>query len=142
MTVKFIKILLLLYLVPIVLSGCSSAITKTANIPERDTGGKLVHDSITIKASGSYEECIELRPGQIFDYEFDSSDFVNFNIHYHSVTGLYYPVDKKGVRFEKGTLDPGTHPFYTTEQESYCLMWDNLNDGPVEVSYKCVLREK
>jgi hypothetical protein len=139
---KLIKILLLTCLAPIVLSGCLSANTKPAQSPEKDTGGKLVHDSITIRASGSYEECIELRPGQVFDYEFDSSDFVNFNIHYHSATGLYYPVDNKGVRFEKGTLDPGTHPFYTAEQESYCLMWDNLNDGPVEVSYKCVLREK
>ncbi|MBI4682675.1 MAG: hypothetical protein HY757_06195 [Nitrospirae bacterium] len=139
---KYIKILLLLCIVPIVLSGCSAAKTKTADIPGKDNGQKLVHDTVTIKASGSYEECIELRPGQVFDYEFDASDFVNFNIHYHAESGIQYPVNSQGVRFGKGAIDPGAHKFYTEEQENYCLMWDNLNDGTVKVSYKYVLRKK
>jgi len=102
----------------------------------------LVHDSVTIKASGSYEECIELRPGLVFDYDFDASDFVNFNIHYHAEDGIHEPVENKGVKFGKGRIDPSTHNFFTEEQESYCLMWDNLNDGPVQVSFKCVLEQK
>jgi len=136
--VKYIKAILLLFIVPIALSGCAATKEKTSDMP----GGKLVQDSVTIKPSGSFEECIDLRPGQVFDYEFDASGSVNFNIHYHAVTGLYYPVDKKGIGFGKGTIDPGTHPFYTAEQEYYCLMWDNPGDERVRVSYKCVVRGK
>lgn len=139
---KYVKILLLLCLVPIVFSGCSAAETKNVQIPEKDIRGELVHNIVTIKESGSYEECIELRPGLVFDYEFDASDFVNFNIHYHAVTGVHYPVSSMGVKFGKGVIDPGMHKFYTEEQENYCMMWENLNDGPIKVSYRCVLRGK
>lgn len=135
---KDIKTILLLFIIPIVLSGCAVTKEKTSDMP----GRKLVQDSVTIRPSGSYEECIELRQGQVFDYEFDASGPVNFNIHYHATTGINYPVDQKGLGFGKGTLDPGTHPFYSAEQEYYCLMWDNLGDERVSVSYKCVVREK
>lgn len=139
---KYSKTILYLFIILIALSGCAATKEKTSGMPGKDTGGKSVQGNVSIKPSASYEECIELRPGQVFDYEFDASGFVNFNIHYHAVTGLYYPVDKKGVVFWKGTLDPGRHDYYTKEQEYYCLMWDNVNDEPVRVSYKCVLRGK
>jgi len=142
MTVKYIKLLLFLCLALVVLSGCLSAKTKPAHVPENDNRGKLLQDRVTIKASGSYEECIELRPGLIFDYEFEASDFVNFNVHYHAVSGLYYPINSTGVSFGRGTIDPGMHEFYSEEQENYCLMWDNPNDGKVEVSYRGALRKK
>lgn len=139
---KHVKTLLLLCLVTGFLSGCSSADKNTTHMLEREIGGEMVHDSVTIKPSGSYEECIELRPGLVFDYEFDASDSVNFNIHYHAEDGVHEPVDRKGVTFGKGTIDPGTHTFYTREQESYCLMWDNLNIEPVKVTFRCVLEQK
>lgn len=135
---KYIKAVLYLSIILIALSGCAAPKEKASDIP----GSGPVQGDAKIKPSGSYEECIELHPGQVFDYEFDASDNINFNIHYHSSTGLYYPVDNKGTGFGKGTLDPATHPFYSEEQEYYCLMWDNLNDGPVKVSYKCVVRRK
>jgi hypothetical protein len=139
---KYINTMLYICIMLIALGGCATPKETTSDIPGKDTRGESVQGNVTIKPSGSYEECIELRPGQVFDYEFESSDYVNFNIHYHSATGLYYPVDKKGVGSEKGTLDPSTHPFYTDEQDNYCLMWDNLNEGPVKVSYKCIVRRK
>jgi hypothetical protein len=142
MTVKYIKTLLLPGLVLVFLCGCSGPETKTTHEIKREVGGEIVHDSVTIKSSNSYEECIELRPGLVFDYEFDVSDIVNFNIHYHTEDGIEYPVEKRGVTFGKGTIDPSGHKFYTEEQENYCLMWDNLNSGPVRVSFRCVLREK
>jgi hypothetical protein len=126
----------------IVLGGCAASREKMSDIPGKDTSGKSVQGSVKIRPSGSFEECIELRPGLVFDYEFDASDYVNFNIHYHAASGLYYPVDKKGVGFLKGTLDPATHSFYAEEQENYCLMWENLNDERVEVSYKGAFRKK
>ncbi len=101
-----------------------------------------MHDQFTIGPSGSREECIELPPGMVFDYDFNASDFVNFNIHYHGVEDIHYPVSRKGVKMGQGMIDPGTHHFYTEEQEFYCLMWDNINIEPVDVSFKCVLQEK
>lgn len=142
MPVKSIKILFFLVLVPVVLGGCSGDKAKTSHILERDIGGELVHDTVTIKASGSYEECIELHPGLVFDYDFDASGFVDFNIHYHAEDEIHEPVHTKGVMFGKGRIDPSTHNYYTKEQEFYCLMWENMNDGPVEVSFKCVLEQK
>lgn len=139
---NYIKILMLLTLLPAVMIGCSASKAKTTHILERDIGGEIVHDTVTIRPSGSYEECIELRPGLVFDFEFDTSDFVNFNIHYHADSGMHYPVNNVGVRFGKGTIDPDTFKFHSEEQQNYCLMWDNLNDEPVDVSFRCVLRKK
>ena len=139
---KYITLLLGIMVTAAVLNGCSASKEATTHIMERDIGGKLIHDRVTIKPGGSYEECIELGPGLVFDYEYDASEFVNFNIHYHAETGLYYPVNSMGVRFGKGTIDPEKHIFYTQDQDNYCLMWENLNDLSLEVSYKCVLRKK
>lgn len=135
---KYINAMLHLSIILIALSGCATPIEKTSGIP----GNKPVQGNITIRPSGSFEECVELRPGQVFDYEFDASDQVDFNIHYHAVSGLYYPVDNKGVGFGKGTLDPATLPYHSGEQEYYCLMWDNLTDAPVKVLYKGIVRGK
>ncbi|MEW6599901.1 MAG: hypothetical protein AB1499_02935 [Nitrospirota bacterium] len=139
---KYIKTAMLFCFLPILISGCAASKSQSSNVIEREVGGEMVHDSVTIKPSGSYEECIELRSGLVFDYEFDATGFVNFNIHYHAEGGMHEPVKNKGVMFGKGTIDPGTHDFFTKEQEYYCMMWDNPNDEPVNVSFKCVLERK
>lgn len=125
--------------VVILFSGCSSS---SLNTRHKDAGGEVIQDSVTIKAGGSYEECIELKPGQVFDYDYDASDFVNFNIHYHTEDGVQYPASRKGRMMGKGMIDPATHDFYTEDQEFYCLMWDNPNNESVKVSFSCVLKNK
>jgi len=112
------------------------------NMKHEKAGGEYIQDSFTIKAGGSYEECIELKPGQVFDYDYDSSDFVNFNIHYHGKDKVHYPASRKGRMMGKGMIDPKTHQYYTEDQEFYCLMWDNLNSEAVKVSFSCVLRDE
>lgn len=120
-------------------NGCSTA---NKDMQHKKPGGEYMQDTFTIKAGGSYEECIEMKPGQVFDYDYDSSDFVNFNIHYHGEDVVYYPATGNGRMMGKGMIDPGTHDFYTKDQEFYCLMWDNLNSKPVTVSFSCLLRDK
>ncbi len=137
---KTLKTMLLFLTLLTIAIGCSTSGEKASGIFKKEVQGEIVHDAFTVGPSGSHEECIELRPGMVFDYEFDASDFINFNIHYHAVDDIHYPVNKKGVRFGKGTIDPGTHNYYTKEQEYYCLMWDNVNDEPVRISFTCVLR--
>lgn len=119
-----------------VLSSCTKP-----RVREKDVG-ETIHDTFMIKHARSYEECIELRPGMVFDYDYEASDFVNFNIHYHAADTVHYPVSKKGVKWGRGMIDPGKHDYYTEEQEAYCLMWDNTNYESVKVSFRCVLREK
>ncbi|UCD34180.1 MAG: hypothetical protein JSU90_07710 [Nitrospiraceae bacterium] len=104
--------------------------------------GTMVQDRFTVKPSGSYEECIALRPGQTVEYDFNASSFVNFNIHYHGEKDLYYPVTNEGVMMGRGMVDPSTHSYFTPEQEYYCLMWENRGIEPVEISYRCTMTDK
>ncbi len=137
---KPLKIMFLYLSVIVAISGCSTSADKTSNVLKKEAGGEVVHDRFIIKPGRSYEECIELKPGMVFDYDFDSSDFVNFNIHYHAEDEVKYPVQKKGVMMGKGMIDPAGHDFFTEDQEFYCLMWDNVNDEPVKVSFSCTLK--
>ena len=117
----------------LLLSGCA-----TSGSNEDD--GTSINGTVIIKPSRSFEDCIEVLPGQIMNYSFDASNFVNFNVHYHTENGLYYPVDKKGVMTWKGSLDLQELDYYTPEQEFFCVMWDNLNPEPVQVSFSCEVK--
>ena len=139
---KSLKIILLFCTLILIAAGCTAPGKKPAHILKKEMGKKVLHKTITIKPARSYEECIELMPGMVIDYDFDASDFVNFNIHYHAEDSVHYPARRKGVKMSKGLIDPGKHDFYTEEQEFYCLMWDNINDEPVKVSFNCTLRMK
>ena len=133
-----LKVIPVVLAVVILSAGCA----KTQNIRAKEVGGEVIHDTFHIKPGGSYEECIELKPGMVFDYDYESSEAVNFNIHYHAEDGVHYPVERRGSMMGKGMLDPLTHEFYTVDQEAYCLMWDNITDEQVKVSFTCTLRNK
>ena len=122
----------------VVVSGCA----KSSHVLKKEPGEEVNRQTLTIRPGASAEECIELRPGMVFDYDFDASDIVDFNIHYHAEDEVKYPVLKKGIMYSKGSIDPGTHDYFTPDQEYYCLMWDNLNEKIIKVSFKCVLKNK
>lgn len=123
----------LLLSLALLLSGCA---TSESN---KDVGTSI-NDTVIIKPSRSFEDCMEVLPGQIINYSFNASNFVNFNIHYHAEKELHYPVLKKGVMTGKGSLDIQELDYYTTEQEFFCVMWDNLNPEPVQVSFSCEVK--
>ena len=123
----------LLLSLSLLISGCATSGTN-------DDSGMSIYNTVKIKPSGSYEDCLELLPGQIMNYSFNASNFVNFNIHYHSEEGLHYPVKKKGVMMGKGSIDLKKLDYYTTDQEYFCIMWDNLNPEPVQVSFSCEVK--
>ncbi len=135
----FVKSLLISIVSLSILVGCTA---KESGVLKKETAVNAVQDSVRIKPGGSYEECLELQPGQAFDYSFDASNFVNFNVHYHGLDKVHYPVNDKGIMMGKGTIDPSKHDFYVEDNEFFCLMWDNLNDMTIEVSFSCVLRDK
>jgi hypothetical protein len=123
--------------------GCAATDTgSTSRILKKEVESNVVHDTFTIKAAGSHEECIELKPGQVFDFKYDASQFVNFNIHYHAEDKVYHPVKRKGYMMGEGMVDPSKHDYFIPEQGFYCLMWNNINEEPVEVSFNCVIKDK
>jgi hypothetical protein len=134
------KIVFLITVLAVFIMGCAS--TDTGSTLKQGPDNNVLNGKITIKAAGMYEECIELKPGQVFDFEYDASKVVDFNIHYHGTDKVHYPVERKGYLMGEGTVDPGTHDFFTPEQEFYCLMWENINEEPVEVSFESVVKDK
>jgi hypothetical protein len=125
----------------LIIIGCAASGDKSSGILKKEPGAEVIHERFTIRPSGSYESCIELQPGMVFDYDFDASDFVDFNVHYHAEDKVHHPVNKTGVMFGKGMVDPATHDFYTEEQEFYCLMWDNPGQERIKVSFSCTLKQ-
>ena len=138
---KTLSVLSMLVFLLFLSEGCSPSAEKKSGMIKEDVG-EVMHNTVTINPSRSFEKCIKLRPGMVADYDFDVSNSINFNVHYHGLHDVHYPVSKKGVRREKGTLDPESHDFYTSEQEYYCFMWDNVTDKPVKITYNCVTKEK
>jgi hypothetical protein len=125
----------LLLLATIIISGCASSDVK-------EKGGMSTYNTVKIKPSGFFEECVEVLPNQVMDFSFDASDSLNFNVHYHTKTEVQYPVNKKGISSWKGSLSPDELEFYTKDQENFCLMWDNPNSEAVKISFSCRVKSK
>lgn len=84
----------------------------------------------------SYEECFELKKGETLEYSYTSSRPLDFNIHYHAMDGLHYPVDEKNLRSHKGELVCSEQKFYTEDQEAFCMMWENHEDAFISLQLK------
>ena len=64
-----------------------------------------------------HEECLTLEPGDRVEYEFESTEPVDFNVHYHEGKAVVMPV----VR-EKSRADAGIYAVQIAQD--YCLMWE------------------
>ncbi|MBI4825429.1 MAG: hypothetical protein HY807_03275 [Nitrospirae bacterium] len=84
----------------------------------------------------SYEECFELKRGETLEYSFTSSRPLDFNIHYHAMDGLHYPVKERNIRSRKGTLVCDEQKYYTEDQESFCMMWENKEEAFISLNVK------
>lgn len=91
---------------------------------------------IMIQPYRSYEECFELKRGETLEYSFTSSRPLDFNIHYHAMDGLHYPVKEKNIRSRKGTLVCDEQKYYTEDQEAFCMMWENHEDAFINLNLK------
>ena len=91
--------------------------------------------SETIKPLGIHEDCMELVPGQILDYSFETSKPVDFNLHFHEDKNVSYEISKDGVSADKGT-------FVCEKKQHYCLMWTNPGPEPIGLTYSYSLGKK
>ena len=63
------------------------------------------------------EECLRLEQGERVEFAFESSEPVDFNIHYHEGKTVVMPITR-----DKSSGDAGV--FATPVAQDYCLMWE------------------
>jgi len=137
---KLIKIIFVSSLSFLFIWGCAS--TKTEKKIIKKSEESVIHKSIVIKPGRSYEECIELLPSHVMEYSFKASQPVSFNIHYHAGDRVHEPVSEKEISEWSGALDVKKLSYYSEEQESFCLMWENPDIEKVRVTFDCKLLKK
>jgi len=78
-------------------------------------------------APGQFDEhCLKIDSGEALRWRFDSSGKVDFNIHHHRGSEVFYPVRRDRVRRASGS-------FRSRSSEDYCLMWTNSGAEAVSV---------
>ena len=81
--------------------------------------------AVTLAPGKIHEECLRLDGGTKSKYHWKSNAPVDFNIHYHRDTEVFYPVKRDGMRGDGGT-------FNAKAAEEYCWMWTARN-APAKV---------
>jgi hypothetical protein len=116
-----------------------AALVSSLNHGQLAAGQKhLPHDTVDIKkavvirSANKHEYCVTLKPGQLLSYSFQSSNELEFNIHYH---------DGKQVVFEKGPLNSNVikDEFRASQKANYCWMWSNKTPKKQTLDYKVKL---
>jgi len=79
-----------------------------------------------------HEECLALKPGERVEFRFESTEPVDFNIHYHEGNAVVMPL----VR-EKSREDAGMYSVRIAQD--YCLMWEAGAAGAV-IDYRVRVR--
>jgi len=82
----------------------------------------------TLEPRKMLEFCDKLAAGEKRRFHWKSSAAVDFNIHYHEGTEVFYPVKRDGMRTDGGT-------FAAKIAQDYCWMW-TARDKPVKLEGK------
>ena len=64
-----------------------------------------------------HEECLALKAGDRVEFTFESTDPVDFNIHYHEGDAVVMPLSREKAREYAGV-------YAATLAHDYCLMWE------------------
>ena len=81
--------------------------------------------SATIKAGGVHEECVRLAKDESRKWEWSADAALDFNIHYHEASEVFYPLKKDSVLKDKGT-------FRAKIAQDYCWMWTAKTAAKIE----------
>jgi len=82
--------------------------------------------TVEVPARGFQEHCVRLEAGQRMRYHFTATGEVDFNIHYHRGSAVYYPVKSEGARARNSA-------YTAPHADGYCLMWERRGDEAVRV---------
>ena len=81
--------------------------------------------SASVGPGGQHEECMKLQKDETRRFEWSANAAVDFNIHYHEGSEVFYPLKRDGVTKDKGT-------FKAKIAQDYCWMW-TARDKPVKL---------
>jgi hypothetical protein len=72
--------------------------------------------ALDLKPGKVHEECLTVAKGQTVDFEWSTTQPVDFNIHFHRGDEVSYPVKADNAKQKKGRFSPGS-------REDFCWMW-------------------
>ena len=72
--------------------------------------------SAKLEPKAMHEECMKLQAGEKRNYYWKADNAVDFNIHYHDGSEVFYPVKRERMRGDGGT-------FIAKVAQDYCWMW-------------------
>jgi len=84
---------------------------------------------VSVEPRGFAEPCLSMGRAERLEYQFDSTAELDFNIHYHAGENVFFPVDLKALTAQTGV-------FVAPAARTYCLMWTNKGDHPVQLQYR------
>jgi len=79
-----------------------------------------------------HEECAVLAAGDRLEFAFESSEPVQFNVHYHDNKAVVMPVTRERTRAEAGVM-----PIVIAQD--YCAMWEAGPTGAL-IDYRMRVR--
>ena len=79
-----------------------------------------------------HEECLHLDDGDRVEFAFESTEPVDFNIHYHEGKAVVMPIVREKTRADAGVFAP-------VIAQDYCLMWEAGAAGAI-LDYRIRLR--
>jgi len=109
---------------------CACACTAVLAAPPAKEREQVV--DVTLEAGKMHEECARVEAGEKRRYHWKSDVPVDFNIHYHQMTEVFYPVKRGGMRGDGGTFTAKT-------TEDYCWMW-MARDKPAKIEGRIELK--
>lgn len=106
------------------LCACTTALV-TADTP------KTVYAHVLGPYEG-HEECMHVDVGDRVEFAFESTEPVDFNVHYHEGKTVMMPIVRDGTRADAGVFAPPL-------AQDYCLMWEAGAAGAL-LDYRVRLR--
>jgi hypothetical protein len=79
-----------------------------------------------------HEECLHVEAGDRVEFTFESTEPVDFNIHYHEGNAVLMPIVRDKTRGDAGVFAPPA-------ARDYCLMWEAGAAGAM-LDYRVRLR--
>jgi len=88
--------------------------------------------SETLNSGAIHESCFPAKKPQKIGYQFQASNSVDFNIHYHHGKKVSYPIKRNHIKSSNGIFKPKSGQFY-------CMMWKNNNKESVKLTFSAKL---
>ena len=105
------------------LSGCAATIT---------AGEPKVVSAQPVPSYQIHEECFRLSEGDRVEFRFESTETVDFNIHYHEGDAVVMPISR-----EKSLEYAGVYLARLTQ--NYCLTWEAGAAGAL-IDYRILIK--